>query len=71
MISGRSLETNFYATDTQTNKHTESHMEVAPPPKKWLIYTWLKTNQLTQTLTFNCQLWIYIHILQEFSILSF
>ena len=23
----------FYATDIQTNKHTESHMEVAPPPK--------------------------------------
>ena len=24
----------FYATDIQTNKHTESHMEEAPPPKK-------------------------------------
>ena len=23
----------FYATDIQTNKHTKSHMEVAPPPK--------------------------------------
>ena len=32
MILGRSLETNFFRP--QIYKHTESHMEVALPPKK-------------------------------------
>ena len=27
----------FYATDIQTDQHTESHMEVAPPPKNVIM----------------------------------